>query len=107
MVRLNEATITREAPEQTATQCKHHWIIETAQGPVSRGVCRLCGAVKEFYNSPPETSLFLKRRPPVPELAELDKEEPKLEQEAEAEEETETGERGETKKRKREKVHAG
>lgn len=30
--------------------CKHHWIIETATGPTSTGVCKLCGAVKEFQN---------------------------------------------------------
>ena len=32
----------------------HHWIIEVANGATSPGVCRLCGAEKEFSNSPPE-----------------------------------------------------
>ncbi len=32
--------------------CTHHWVIETANGPVSRGVCNLCHAVQEFENSP-------------------------------------------------------
>ena len=31
--------------------CKHHWIIETANGPISTGKCRLCKEVKEFDNS--------------------------------------------------------
>ncbi len=31
--------------------CPHHWIIETPEGPVSQGRCRLCGEVKEFSNS--------------------------------------------------------
>jgi len=31
--------------------CAHHWVIETANGPVSRGVCKLCQAVREFGNS--------------------------------------------------------
>jgi len=31
--------------------CKHHWVIEAANGPVSNGKCRLCGEVKEFSNS--------------------------------------------------------
>ena len=35
----------------TTTQCAHHWLIETAAGPVSKGVCRLCGEEREFANS--------------------------------------------------------
>jgi len=31
-------------------ECPHHWDIEEAISPVSRGVCRLCGAQKEFHN---------------------------------------------------------
>lgn len=30
--------------------CRHWWEIEQAAGPVSRGVCRKCGEVKEFIN---------------------------------------------------------
>ncbi len=33
-------------------QCSHHWIIETPNGPISMGICKLCGAKKEFMNSP-------------------------------------------------------
>lgn len=33
------------------THCPHHWIIETPNGPVSKGRCRLCGAEREFSNS--------------------------------------------------------
>lgn len=32
-------------------QCPHHWIIETPEGPTSKGVCKLCGAEKTFKNS--------------------------------------------------------
>ena len=28
----------------------HHWIIEEPTGPVSKGVCKLCGASQEFSN---------------------------------------------------------
>lgn len=35
----------------TTTQCAHHWIIETATGPRSKGKCQLCGEEKEFSNS--------------------------------------------------------
>lgn len=40
----------KEASE-TAVQCRHHWIIESPNGATSRGVCRLCGAVKVFVNT--------------------------------------------------------
>ncbi len=30
--------------------CPHHWVIQEADGPQSAGICRLCGAVKEFNN---------------------------------------------------------
>lgn len=30
--------------------CAHHWLIETARGKNSKGVCRLCGANKDFDN---------------------------------------------------------
>jgi hypothetical protein len=33
-----------------AARCSHHWIIEVAIGPLSKGVCKLCGAEKEFRN---------------------------------------------------------
>ncbi len=32
--------------------CAHHLMIETSYGPTSKGVCRLCGEKREFYNSP-------------------------------------------------------
>ena len=35
----------------TTTQCAHHWLIETADGPVSKGECQLCGEEREFSNS--------------------------------------------------------
>ena len=31
--------------------CKHHWEIDRPNGPVSRGVCKLCQEVREFENS--------------------------------------------------------
>jgi len=30
--------------------CSHHWLIETADRPTNRGVCKYCGAEKEFSN---------------------------------------------------------
>ena len=35
----------------TTAQCAHHWIIETPDGPISKGKCQLCGEEREFNNS--------------------------------------------------------
>ena len=42
----------------TRKKCIHHWVIETANGPTSKGVCGECGATKDFHNSigMPETN---------------------------------------------------
>lgn len=39
--------------------CHHFWVIEAAQGHTSRGVCKICGTMREFLNSMPEYSPFL------------------------------------------------
>ena len=36
--------------EANASTCCHHWTIQPATGPVSQGVCKLCGEVREFKN---------------------------------------------------------
>jgi len=35
---------------QSTKQCVHHWIIAPPVKPVSRGVCKICGAEKDFDN---------------------------------------------------------
>ena len=30
--------------------CPHYWMIESANGPMSKGRCILCGAEQVFYN---------------------------------------------------------
>ncbi len=53
-------------------ECHHYWLIESAKGHTSRGVCKLCGASKEFFNSIPEAQpVVAKRRIPFQELPEL------------------------------------
>jgi len=42
-----EATIHEITPR---AEHAHHWLIEEASGPVSRGQCKRCGATKEFKN---------------------------------------------------------
>lgn len=38
--------------DDNGAPCSHHWVIDSANGPISRGVCRLCQEVREFENSP-------------------------------------------------------
>lgn len=35
---------------QDTSGCAHHWVIETPSGPLSKGVCRICGMEKKFQN---------------------------------------------------------
>ena len=42
-------------PEGEAS-CSHHWVIESPNGPTSWGVCKYCGARKEFNNHLPFSS---------------------------------------------------
>jgi len=48
------------APEP-ANPCRHHWLIDPPRGETSRGVCRLCGASRDFLNSP-ETAFSIAKR---------------------------------------------
>jgi hypothetical protein len=46
-----ESTVNAVAERPTTTTtCRHHWIIETPTGPVSKGVCKLCGEKRDFEN---------------------------------------------------------
>ena len=33
--------------------CRHHWVIESPNGPTSQGVCKFCGLERDFRNSLP------------------------------------------------------
>jgi hypothetical protein len=46
------------APAKTGAQseCSHHWVIESPDGPTSQGRCKHCGVVKEFSNYLPYSS---------------------------------------------------
>ena len=35
------------------TECRHHWVIDSAGGPTSWGTCKRCAARREFHNSCP------------------------------------------------------
>jgi hypothetical protein len=36
----------------THNDCRHHWVIEMPNGPVSHGQCKVCGMERDFYNNP-------------------------------------------------------
>lgn len=44
------ATAVVQPPTGADQGCKHFWLIDTPNGPVSRGVCKVCGQVGEFKN---------------------------------------------------------
>ena len=46
----NEA-IAAVVAEKTELGCRHHWVIEPANGPISWGECQICQEGKEFQNS--------------------------------------------------------
>ena len=35
----------------TQDKCIHHWLIEPAAGPYSKGTCKLCHKISNFENS--------------------------------------------------------
>lgn len=43
-----ETTIQKEPAVKE--ECHHYWVIKSVTGPVSQGVCKVCGAKKEFGN---------------------------------------------------------
>ena len=45
------AMIVRIMSNMETQGCHHHWVIEAANGPVSRGICKLCQLVREFKNT--------------------------------------------------------
>ncbi len=47
---ITEPPVTESVEEQAEPQCCHHWAIQPATGPVSSGVCQVCGEVREFKN---------------------------------------------------------
>lgn len=47
-MRNREATIEKEPRARQV--CQHHWVIKMKEGPISQGVCKFCGATKDFGN---------------------------------------------------------
>jgi hypothetical protein len=43
-------TRTSSLKEMARRDCRHHWVIETPDGPTSEGRCKRCGEQKSFLN---------------------------------------------------------
>ncbi|MEZ4503359.1 MAG: hypothetical protein R3C39_12095 [Dehalococcoidia bacterium] len=41
-----------KAVAEVMTGCAHHWILGSPSGAVSLGVCKRCGAEREFSTAP-------------------------------------------------------
>lgn len=48
---MSQAAVNQASEAAGETQCRHHWLIESPHGATSMGICKLCGAQKEFRNS--------------------------------------------------------
>ena len=46
------------APDEVTSKdkCCHYWVIETPEGPVSKGICKFCGEEKEFDSFGPDSA---------------------------------------------------
>lgn len=42
--------------------CKHHWMIDSPEGPTSKGYCRFCGEERWFVNGYDRRKAYEKRR---------------------------------------------
>ncbi len=43
-------SFTRQTDHRDHSTCRHHWLIQPAAGPISLGVCQMCGETREFKN---------------------------------------------------------
>ncbi len=45
-----ETKVGRKKKRLRRSKCQHYWIIDAPDGPTSKGVCKHCGATREFAN---------------------------------------------------------
>ncbi len=62
---------TAELPKEPVAPnaCPHYWVIESANGPTSHGICKICGEKREFRNSWYEFVAAKKHGADSPEIA--------------------------------------
>jgi hypothetical protein len=63
---MSKAAVSQPEGATKERRCRHHWLIESPHGPTSMGICKLCGAQKEFSNSATD---FLWEDEPLSELS--------------------------------------
>lgn len=54
---MNKSTAAICEPVTVMQTCTHFWVVQSANGPVSRGTCRYCGATREFKNYPTDCAI--------------------------------------------------
>ena len=55
---MNATLPTPDVATKTDTQtCRHHWVIEVPNGPLSAGRCKICGSVRDFCNNPEDARI--------------------------------------------------
>jgi hypothetical protein len=52
--RDKEAGLIASGDGKTNNSCHHYWLIDRANGPLSRAVCKYCHEERQFSNLPPE-----------------------------------------------------
>lgn len=45
-----QTSTTFPVEEREEFRCRHYWVIQPADGPISPGVCQNCGEAREFKN---------------------------------------------------------
>ena len=46
-----QGAVLEEREVSQSPACRHYWIIDSPDGPVSKGLCQHCSEVREFKNS--------------------------------------------------------
>jgi hypothetical protein len=52
---VQTSVIEEQITQEEAPACRHHWLIESPQGAISMGRCKVCGELKPFRNSATDT----------------------------------------------------
>jgi hypothetical protein len=47
---MSKAGVNHAGIATAESRCRHHWLIESPHGATSMGICKLCGAQREFRN---------------------------------------------------------
>ena len=59
------ATASAELPPEMLPTCAHYWLIETPSGETSRGLCKHCGATRDFLNYSQRRTMTRSVKPPA------------------------------------------